>query len=79
MWSVAMSLIVVVAVAFAWQWKGAETLPEGTRAVGVNTLAKNPHAWAGLVAVEGVVARVLATQGAFTLIDAEEFRKCGGG
>lgn len=45
--------------------------------IGVDAVAKSPKAHAGRVAIEGVVAQVMAAQGAFTIIDTTEFAACG--
>ena len=49
----------------------------GARRVGVDAVAKDPKAHAGLVAIEGVVGQVFKSRGSFTMIDVAEFEQCG--
>lgn len=44
---------------------------------GVEAVVKDPAAHAGPIAVEGVVAKVIASRGTFTIIDVREFASCG--
>lgn len=52
-------------------------LPTDAKVVGVDAVAKDPKKHAGRVAIEGVVAKVFAARGAFSLIDVTEFAACG--
>lgn len=47
------------------------------KVVGVDVVAQDPKAHAGQIAVEGIVAKVLAERGAVVLIDKAEFEACG--
>lgn len=46
------------------------------KAVTVDALVANPKAYAGTVAITGVVARVFPKTGSFVLIDSQEYAAC---
>jgi hypothetical protein len=81
--SVGLVLVVAVALAVWAQGRGnkdnsgAAAESAGVKTVGVDAVAKDPKRHAGRIAVEGVVARVMAERGAIVLIDTTEFAACG--
>lgn len=56
---------------------GPTATSDGTKTVAVDAVAKDPNAHAGPIAIEGIVAKVLADRGAILLIDKAEFAACG--
>lgn len=65
-------LIVTCGIALAGE---DQNKPDDPKTLNVDKVAKDPKAYAGRIAVEGVVARVVKDK-AFTIIDAAEYAQC---